>query len=161
MRNKIATAFFLAILSFPLGANEIVDPARNRVWSLSHEGVVVVERSNKTMLALPEWVWVHEPYGCPPVLTLGPKGEAVITSNVLPTLWRIDPETLAVTVHRLSLDADREKDVGFSALVYSRNHGAFLAVSNSHGSLWRIDPDLATAQKVAQSTPTPHACGFL
>jgi hypothetical protein len=161
MRNRIATAFVLAILSSPLGANEMIDAARGRVWSLSHEGVVVVERSKKTVLALPEWVWVHAPYGCPPVLTIGPKGEAVVTSNVLPTLWRIDPQTLAVSVHRLRLDADEDKDVGFSKIHYSREHGAFLAASRSHGSLWRIDPGLVTARKVVQSTPAPHACGFL
>ncbi len=161
MRTRIATAYLLAILSCPLGANEMIDAARGRTWSLSHEGVVVTERSKTTVLALPQWVWVHEPYGCPPVLTLGPKGEAVVTSNVLPILWRVDPETLAVSVHRLRLDADEDKDVGFSTIRYSREHGAFLAASRSHGALWRIDRDLVTAQKVVQSKPTPQACGFL
>lgn len=164
MRTRIATGLFpaiLAILGSPLGANEMIDAARGRTWSLSHEGVVVDERSKKTSLALPGWVWVHEPYGCPPVLTLGPKGEAVVTSNVLPTLWRIDPETLAVSVHRLRLDADWDKDVGFSTIGYSREHGAFLAASRSHGTLWRIDPDLVTARKLEQSAPAAHACGFL
>ena len=86
-------------------------------------------------LPLPGWLLVDAPYSCPPDLALGPKGEALITSNILPTLWRIDPESLAVTVHPLLLDADTDKDVGFSALAYSPQHGAFIAASYAHGSL--------------------------
>lgn len=169
MSNRIASVLFLAVLIAPISgtateapaARYQVDPARNRAWSVNHEGVVLVEQSkSRTVLALPEWVWVHEPYGCPPDLALGPKGEAVITSNVLSTLWRIDPETLAVSVHRLALDADGDKDVGFSALAYSREHGAFFAASYSHGSLWKIDPELVTARKVPQSAPVRQACGL-
>lgn len=146
----------------PLQARHQVDPTRNRVWFLSHEGVFLSEpsRPGRVALSLPGWMWAREPYGCPPDLALGPGGEAVITSNVLPTLWRIDPGTLEVSVHRVVLDADGDKDVGFSGLVYSREHGAFFAASYSHGSLWRIDPRLTTAQKVTLSRPIPEACGL-
>ena len=72
-----------------------------------------------------------------------------MTSNVLPVLWKIDPTTLAVSVHRVELDADTDKDVGFSGLVYSERNGAYFAVSELHGSLWRIDPLLRRAQKVS------------
>jgi len=183
MSNGIATAFILAGLIAPLGGCDIgaasrqaqvpstnaplapqaryqVDSVRNRAWSLSPEGVFLLELSKpgKIAVSLPEWVWVREPYGCLPDLAVGPRGEAVITSNVLPMLWRIDPDTLAVSVHRLALDADNDKDVGFSALVYSREHEAFFAASYSHGSLWRIDPQLVTGQKVPLSASIPEAC---
>ncbi|MGH8700184.1 MAG: hypothetical protein ACREVR_03265, partial [Burkholderiales bacterium] len=106
------------------------------------------------------WLLVDASYGCLPDLALGPQGEAVITSNILPTLWRIDPDTLAVSVHPLSLDADTDKDVGFSGLAYSPQHGAFLAASYHHGSLWRIDPLLERAQKIPLSAPIPEPCGL-
>jgi hypothetical protein len=185
MSNAIASAFFLAVLIVPLGGCDIgttpgptetaatgallppqaryqVDRARNRVWFLSHEGVFLFERSSpgRVALPLPGWMWTGEPYSCLPDLALGPRGEAVITSDVLPTLWRVDPDTLEVSVHRLALDADDDKDVGFSGLVYSHEHGAFFAASYSHGSLWRIDPRLATAQKVTLSTAIREACGL-
>lgn len=139
-----------------------VDPARNRVWFLTHDGVFLydVTTPQKIVVPLPTWQWVGTPYSCLPDLTLGPKGEAVITSNILPTLWRIDPETLAVSVHSLVLDADTDKDVGFSGLVYSSTHEAFFAVSDVHGSLWRIDPLFRRAQKVPLSAPIPKACGL-
>ena len=82
----------------------------------------------------------------------------MVTSNVLPVLWRIDPETLAVSVHHVQLDADADKDVGFSGLVYSERHGAYFAISELHGSMWRIDPLLRRAQKIALSEPVRGAC---
>jgi hypothetical protein len=84
----------------------------------------------------------------------------VITSNTLPTLWRIDPDTLAVSVHSLVLDSDTDKDVGFSGLVYSPEHGGYFAASYGHGSLWRIDPLFRRAQKIPLSAPIPEACGL-
>ncbi|HSD43621.1 MAG TPA: hypothetical protein VLD36_17360 [Burkholderiales bacterium] len=139
-----------------------IDPERHRAWFLTHEGVYVydISRPERVAVPLPGWVSVDTRYGCLPDLALGPKGEAVITSNSLPTLWRIDPDTLAVSVHPLLLDADTEKDVGFSGLAYSAQHGAFLAASYSHGSLWRIDPLYKTAQKILLSAPIPGACGL-
>jgi hypothetical protein len=137
-----------------------VDAGRNRVWLLTRDGALLYDAAaGKVAPRLPDWQWADAPYGCLPDLALGPEGEAVITSNVLSTLWRIDPGTLAVTVHPLVLDADRDKDVGFSGLVYSPEQGAYFAVSGMHGSLWRIDARLGTARKVPLSAPLPGACG--
>jgi hypothetical protein len=138
-----------------------VDLVRNRVWVLTENGVVLYrnDRRERVVIALPEWFSAGAPYGCPPALTLGPKGEAIVTSDVVPTLWRIDPETLQVSVHRLVLDADADKDVGFSALAYSSRHGKYFAVSSQHGSVWSVDPLLAKAQKVGKLAPVAGACG--
>lgn len=139
-----------------------IDSARNRIWVLTDHGVTLYDvRAPKAIaISLPEWVRVDKAYGCLPDLALGPKGEAVITSNVVPTLWKIHPETLAVTMHPLALDADTDKDVGFSGLAYSAEQGAFFAVSYAHGSLWRIDPQLARAEKIGLSEPIRNACGL-
>ena len=144
------------------GTRSQVDLARNRLWVLTPEGVFLfdVSRPRRAAVPLPGWVWAGAPYGCLPDLALGPRGEAVVTSNVLPTLWRIDPDSLAVSVHALALDADTEKDVGFSGLVYSPQHGAFFAASYAHGSLWRIDPKFSRAQKIPLTDPIPQACGL-
>lgn len=139
-----------------------VDAERRRLWVLTREGVVVhdVATAEKVTVALPGWVTVGPAFGCPPDIALGSKGEALVTSNIVPTLWRIDPETFAVSVHPLALDADTEKDLGFSALAYSPQHGGFLAASYHHGSLWRIDAVLERARKVPLSAPIPQACGL-
>src|SRR5512138_236747 len=137
-----------------------VNATQGRIWWLTREGVFVhdAETPQKRFVPIPGWVTVDTAYACPPALALGPKGEALVTSNVLPTVWKIDPETLAVSEHALALDADQDKDVGFSGLVYSSEHAAFFAVSE-FGSLWRIDPELTRGEKVALSAPMAKACG--
>ena len=139
-----------------------VDPARNRVWLLTNDGVFVYEsaRSDKIVVSLPGWQWVDAQYSSLPDLTLGPKGEAVVTSNIVPTLWRVDPESLAISVHTLALDSDTDKDVGFTGLVYSSEDQAYFAVSGIHGSLWRIDPLFERAEKVHISVPLRKAFGL-
>jgi hypothetical protein len=139
------------------------DAARNRLWVLTRDGVELYEAGTREKLAhiaLPGWLWLHEPYSCPPDLALGPQGEALISSNVLPTLWRIDPVTLAVSRHELALSEDNDRDVGFSGLAYSAEHGDFFAISALQGSLWRIDPALGTARKIPLSEPVRNACAL-
>jgi hypothetical protein len=91
-------------------------------------------------------------------MALGPHGEAVVSSNIVPTLWRIDPDTFTVTKHPLVLDADADKDIGFAGVVYSAEHQAFFAVSDVHGSLWNIDSVLRRARRIALSEPVRGAC---
>jgi len=133
-----------------------VDATRHRAWTLGPDGVSfqdLREGQSPRVLPLPGWTWIYEPFARFPGLALGPNGEAVITSNAVATLWRIDPDTLAVTVHPLALDSDQGRDIGFSALTWSARHGAFFAVSDGDGSLWKIDPLLRRAQRIPLSTP--------
>jgi hypothetical protein len=154
MRNKVL--WFLAAVSLLSGT-----AAAEQTWVFDGDGVYVQQaRKPRLEVKLPGWQWAHEPYACPPAIAIGPRGEALVTSNVLPVLWKIDPQTLAVTVHSLELDADLDKDVGFSGLVYSARDGAYFAVSELHGTLWRIDPLLRRAQKIALSEPVRGACSM-
>ncbi len=147
--------WFLAAVSLLSGT-----AAAEQTWVLNTDGVYLQQaRKARVEIKLPEWQWAHEPYACLPAIAMGPRGEALVTSNVLPVLWKIDPQTLAVTVHHLQLDADTDKDVGFSGLVYSARDAAYFAVSELHGTLWRIDPLLRRAQKIALSEPVGGARG--
>lgn len=138
-----------------------VDEARGRVWLLTRTGILVFDVSAPRAIrrvALPDWMWVGEPIGCLPDLAIGPKGEAVVSSDVVATLWRVDPETFEVSQHALALDADTDKDFGFTKLRYSAKQNAYLAVSTFYGSLWRIDPLLGRAQKLALAAPVADIC---
>ena len=138
------------------------DRARGRLWALTPEGVELYDATSRqkvAQIALPDWVRVSEKYSCPPDLAIGPRGEVVVSSNVLPALWRVDPVTLAASKHDLVVDEDKGRDIGFTALTYSARLGAYFAVSPSQGSLWRIDPLLARAQNVPLSAPLkPGQC---
>lgn len=138
-----------------------VDEARGRIWVLTRSGAVVFDVAAPhpaRQVRLPGWVWLGEPSGCLPDIALGPKGEALISSDVVPTLWRVDPDTLKVSRHALALDADADKDVGFSELRYSAEQKAYMAVSTFYGSVWRIDPMLQRAQKVSRAAPLQRVC---
>lgn len=136
-----------------------VQPERARSWVIDANGLFLDEaRKPRRAIELAGWQWAGAPFACAPDIAIGPRGEVVVTSNVLPVLWKVDPDTLAVSVHRLELDADHDKDVGFSGLTYSARHGAYLGVSDQHGSLWRIDPLLRRAQKIGLSEPVRGAC---
>lgn len=139
-----------------------VDAARGRIWWLTSAGLSLHDRARRepVTLRLPGWHWAGAPYGCQPGLALGPKGEVIVTSDVLPKLWRVDPATLAVTVHSPALDDRADRDVGFSALSYSARHGAYFAVGSSPGSLWRIDPYLSRVQETPLAASGMQLCGL-
>jgi hypothetical protein len=139
-----------------------LDAERNRVWLLTGEGVAIYDASapDKVLrIQLPGWQFAGAPNGCLPDLALGSKGEAVVSSDVAPVLWRVDPETLAVTRHAPKLDADTNKDVGFTILRYLPKGGAYLAVSGRHGTIWRIDGGLRTAHRMVRQVPRENDCG--
>lgn len=147
----------LPVLRFQL------DAERSRGWILTRDGVFIFDFKTRQTIAhvpLPDWQWLGERYSCPPDLALGPQGEALVSSNVLPALWRVDPVSFAVSRHELALDQDNDKDIGFSGLAYSAEHQKFYAVSSLHGSLWRIDPRLKTAHKIPLSEPVRKACAL-
>jgi len=127
--------------------------AADRVWQLTRNGVVVQDAGRTTRVPLPEWTYAGPLFGCVPALAVGPKGEAVVSSDVLPTLWRVDPHTLAVTRHELRLDADNGMDVGFVDLAWVEKEGAYFATSTANGTRWRIDRELKTARKLTAGRP--------
>jgi hypothetical protein len=164
MRNKIL--WFSAAVLLSLSSNAAADPfryraqpERARAWVIDADGLFLEEaRKPRRAVTLPGWQWAGEPYACAPDIAIGPRGEVIVTSNVMAVLWKVDPDTLAVSVHRLQLDADVDKDVGFTGLAYSERNGAYFAVSQSHGTLWRIDPLLRRAQKIAVAGPMRGGC---
>lgn len=143
-----------------IGMRYQLDASRERVWWLNRDGAVVkdLRTMQRTAVPIADWTRVGEAWSCAPDLALGPGGEALVTSNIVPVVWKIDPETMAVTEHPLVLDADTDKDFGFTGLAYSAEHDAYFAVSGSHGTLWKIDAQLTRAEKVALSSPIYNAC---
>lgn len=138
------------------------DGARERGWVLTSDGVAVFDFKSRRTLAfvpLPGWIWVGAPYACPPDLAIGPHGEALVSSNVVSTLWRIDPVTFEVSRRDPVLDQDTGRDVGFSALSYSSKQGAYFAASDLQGTSWRIDPSLKEAHKIPGVAKTA-SCGI-
>lgn len=166
MSSRIALSIGL-LLSVSIAMAEpsrlVRDESRNNLWVLQQDAVYLHDaktRALKRRFELPGWIHVEDCYACPPALALDPNGAAVVSSNVVPTLWRIDPAKGEVTKHELVLDTDNDKDVGFTAITYAPDQGVFFASSATYGTLWRIDPLLRRAQKIALSAPLDAACAL-
>jgi len=135
------------------------DAAGNRLWVLDQDAVTVYDNTNGRRLRrviLPDWVLAGPRDGCPPSLALDASGVAFVSSNVVPVLWRVDPQRFQVTQIALELDTDADKDVGFTSLSFSAD-GALIAAGATYSSAWRIDVSAGRASKVA-SAPAPGAC---
>ena len=164
IRSLNAAAVSLSLLVANAFAGEplrtVHDASRNRTWVLESDALYLHDGAQRTRFELPEWTYVTGAYACAPDLALDAQGAAVVTSNVVPVLWRVDAAKAQVTRHELALDVDVDKDVGFSGLTYARDQGVFYGVSATYGTLWRIDPLLRRAQQIPVSTPLRDACGL-
>jgi hypothetical protein len=140
-----------------------VDASRHRVWVLNLDGVYLYDSRTRKLagrVELPEWVVVNEAFVCVPDLVIAASGAALVTSNILPVIWEIDGASMAVRQHKLTLDADNDKDVGFTALSFGRDGRDLLAVSSHLGSTWRIDLAADSAQKVQFANRIRGTCGL-
>lgn len=137
-----------------------VDTAHNRRWVLREDALTVYDALNRRRLrriVLPDWVLAGPPYGCPPDLVLDAKGAAFVSSNVQPVLWRVDPQGFRPTRMDIALDADTDKDVGFTGFSLASD-GALIATGATFPSLWRIDLASGRATKLASFPAAPAAC---
>jgi hypothetical protein len=129
-----------------------LDAARGRIWTLHADGVDLFDATSDARLrsiSLPEWIWAGALHSCPPDIAIGPKGDVFVSSNVVPVIWRIDAASLQVSRHELDLNVDSGREVGFSAMSYSPQHGAIFAVNGLDGSLWRIDASLRRGEQTS------------
>lgn len=139
-----------------------VDSREGRAWVLNQDAVYLYDIAPRKLVKridLPRWIVVSEDFSCPPDLTLTPSGGVLVTSNVVPTIWEIDSESLVVRIHPLSLDVDNEKEVGFTGLAYGRSGKDLFGISAMHGSVWRIDLARNRAYKMPLSRQVADACG--
>lgn len=176
MQIRFLTAAMLAASTFILGACdgsvrregvaqgklEIVraDAQRNRLWVLDPEALTLYDNLNGRRLrrlALPEPFLVGDEYACPPDIALDAAGTVFVSSNVLPVLWRIDPQGFEITRIELALNADTDKDFGFTGLSFAGDD-ILIAAGSTFASLWRIDIRTASATKIASYPAATRAC---
>lgn len=141
---------------------ERVDAQGNRRWVLNQEGLSVYDQTNGRRLrriTLPDWTLAGPSDACAPDLVLDASGAAIVSSNVVPVLWRIDPQRFDVRLISLTLQDDADKDVGFTRL-FAVGDGTLLANGATFDSLWRIDLTARTAARVG-SAPGGRRCETL
>lgn len=138
-----------------------LDGGRGLMWVMHADGVDLYEaRSDKKLrsIALPEWIWTREFHPCLPDIAIVPGGDVLVSSNVLPVIWRIDARTFQVSRHELEVSEHNGREFGFSGLRYLPRIGAYAAVNGIDGSLWRINASLTRAERVSFFAPPGAVC---
>jgi hypothetical protein len=136
------------------------DAARSRLWVLDARGLALHDSVNGRRLRhveLPGLFLAGSGNLCPPDIAFDATGTVFVSSDVLPVIWRVDPERFEVTRIELALDADRDKDIGFTGLSFASD-GIVIAAGATVPSLWRIDLNRASASKIASYPASARAC---
>jgi len=135
------------------------DAARNRLWVLDPSGLTLHDSLNGRRLrhvSLPELFLAGGDRVCGPDIAFDAAGTVFVSSDVLPVIWRVDPQRFEVARIEIALETDADKDVGFTGLSFAGD-GIVLAAGTTFASIWRIDLNAARASKVASypaATPT-------
>jgi hypothetical protein len=90
------------------------------------------------------WVAAYAPHAAPPACVVEPRGTVLMSSNIVPDLWRIDPATGSVDRLPIRLIDHANRDIGFTDLEMVNARG-LRAKSAIDGSRWRIDLTTRTA----------------
>jgi hypothetical protein len=137
------------------------DAARGLRWELGWGAVFAYEEASGRFIrriSLADASFSGARGACRPALLLSRSGAVIVSSNIEPVLWRIDPVTFEVRRYDIVPDSDRSKDFGFSALAWDANEKVLYAASAMMGTLWRIDLDAATATKISWSPRIRGEC---
>jgi hypothetical protein len=139
-----------------------VDAQRERLWVLEVGAVHVIDlvaRERIARIELTNWMYTADATNCLPDLQLDPGGSAIVTDNVQPKLWRIDPDHFSFREYRPTFDTQDTIDAGFTALNV-REDGSIVAAMAAPGSLWRIDRALSRAVQIPLNVRIHGACAF-
>jgi hypothetical protein len=135
------------------------DTARGRVWVLGLDGQVRVydDRSKKPLrqIALPDWLVVRTQ--CMPDLIFDRAGFVLVSSNVMPWIWRINADTFELKVHPIRMPGREGLDFGFATLALGAK-GNLYGLAPSAQSLWSVDLGNANARQVQSYDPPLEQC---
>ncbi len=136
------------------------DAARNRVWSIANRVILLSNDQTGAIVRqflLPGWINLDEQFSCAPDLIVDAVGNVVVSSNIEPTLWRIDAQSLDIERLEIRLDSDGDKDFGFTRLAYA-SPDELVALNTIQGSLWRIHLSAQRASKLPMRRTIRDAC---
>lgn len=123
------------------------DEPRARTWVLRADALYLRETgARERRFVLPGWVYAAPPQASEPDLLVEPGGSVIVSSNVVPSLWRVDPQASRIEEMKLALDPATDRDVGFTAL-RAAEHGTITANATTDRSRWKIDLSSRRATK--------------
>jgi hypothetical protein len=136
------------------------DTARGRVWVLGPEDLRVYDAATRKLIrrvVLPGWSISR--YECRPGLALDASGSAVVSSNIVPNLWRVDAQSFRVTEQAIGLEGRERWDIGFGPIALAGS-GTVYALSANGMSLWKVAPGASAAVMVETYLPPVKGCAL-
>ena len=127
------------------------DPAHGLRWELGWGAVFAYDEASGALvrrISLADASFSGARTMCRPDLLVGPSGAVIVSSNVEPVLWRIEPGSFEVHRYDIARDADLEQDFGFGALMWGASEKELYAENAATGTRWRIDLDTSSAIKI-------------
>jgi hypothetical protein len=154
-------------LALPLDGREDVlrirlDAKGKRIWVLASGSLTLYDDdslllSRRIPIAA---LMQHSSEHCLPDMTLDHIGNVLISSAMQASLMRVDAQSFEVTQHNFQVDADHNKDFGFSALAFAGRDHTLYAASATTGALWKLDLAHNQATKLPLSQPVYGACAL-
>jgi len=92
------------------------------------------------------WIEVADPHAAPPGV-LVEQGEIVISSNIVPDLWRLRAGTGRFERVPITVEPTQVRDIGFTMLRRAAD-GSIHARHSIDASLWRIDLEQGHARRL-------------
>ena len=124
------------------------DDLRNRTWVVGVGGAYLLEAGAPARrFRLPGWVLLACAGDCQPDLMVEPGGTVLVSSNIQPDLWRVDPEASTAVRMPIAPEGDAMKDVGFTGLRHGE-HGQIDVTGTLDGAAWQIDLAAGRAVKL-------------
>lgn len=129
------------------------DESRSRVWILTSRAVYLRESGAPTKrFTMPGRVHMDCAGDCQPDLLVEPAGSVLVSSNIQPDLWRIDPEAASSVKVPIALEQDSGKDFGFTQLRFGP-HGQIDVRGTLDRAEWQID---LAAQRASKRPDQPR-----
>ena len=124
------------------------DHQRGRYWVLSNDNIRVYNARDRQLIATITLLGWNVAGGVsPPDLVLTSAGTALVSSNIVPEFWHIDPDRYTVMRQTVTLLTRENWGVGFSALAFTAE-GTLFGVTAHAGTLWRINLEERTATHI-------------
>jgi hypothetical protein len=126
------------------------DSVRGRVWILGGNALYLYQTEGQRVrrFDLPNWRYVAQPFACPPDFVVESQGTVLVSSNITPTLWRVDPDSGVSTELPIQPLHRQAEDFGFAALEVSPRDVVW-ARGAADRSRWVIDLKSLSATLVA------------
>ena len=133
------------------------DLQRNRYWVLGDDHVSVHDAVNRKLIRQIKLPGRNvADFVAYPDMVLDRTGAALVSSNITPMLWHIDPDSFNVTRIDIKLQTRENWDTGFSGLAYTAD-GALFGVTSFASSLWLLNISEAKATPIEPANPASNS----